>query len=207
MKLQLNRGQHGIIIGRTGCGKSVLANNLIPATGKVCIVDPKRMFTCSYNLPIYTTASSILLMKPKRFIYRPNPNELDNLNAYNSVYKYCYESKNFFVYTDEVVAVINTIRTFPKYLRICYQMGRQVGMSMLSTSQRPCDIPKWLITEVEKMYIFSLTAESDIKRIKEGMADYNPNKLKSKHEFLFNDIYSDNPSIRTIINVVRKEVN
>ena len=189
--LQLRPDERGAIIGQSGTGKTYLAVRILPSTGQLCIVDPKRLLKYDKNVKVYTNAKRILWDKPKRFIYRPKPKDLDNMDAYNLVYKYCYERKNFFVYTDDVVGIMDRTR-YPKYLRICYQMGRERKVAMLSTFQRPAWVPMFLCSEATKLYCFRLTVIEDVRRVRSLIPGYDLDKLDHKHTFCYHDIFSDN---------------
>lgn len=181
--LRLRIGERGAIIGRTGTGKSVLAQSLIPGEGRLAIIDPKRMF--NYPVDIFHSYKDILKRKPKRFMYRPNEQEFDNIEAYDSVYKYIFDCGKFFVYTDEIVSVIDN-STPPRYLRLLYQLGREKRISILSTFQRPKSVPLFLMSESNKFYPFRLTLTDDIKRVKQFVPGYT-GKLSDDHTFMYFD--------------------
>jgi energy-coupling factor transporter ATP-binding protein EcfA2 len=184
--IALRKDERGAIVGRTGCGKSRLAFNLIPLSGNVAIIDPKRMFSYP-GITIYNSYKEILKRKPSRFIYRPNPDELDNIYCYDEVYRHVYEKGNFFVYTDEILGVLDKNR-YPRYLKICYQLGREKGVACLSTFQRPASVPLFLLSESNKFYVFRLTLANDIKRVSQFLPGYS-GKLSDKHTFMY---YDDN---------------
>lgn len=188
-QLQIPKGHRGAIVGQTGTGKSVLARNILPKTGNLIIVDPKGMFDYP-DMPVYTSISAIKFQKPKRFIFRYKPNDFGNIQKLNEVYKYAYDRGNTFVYTDDVIGIMDKTR-YPKYLAICYQMGRQKNVTMLSTFQRPAWLPLFLMTECDKFYLFRVTMKEDINRINQIVGGYSPDLLPNKHCFLHRDIYND----------------
>lgn len=187
--LKLSREEHGIIIGQTRTGKSFLARHaLIPKTGNLAIVDPKRRFDYP-DVPIFDDANKVLRKKPKRFIYRPKPSALTDYEAYNKIYRYVYESKNFFVFTDEIVAVLRGMVP-PHFLLVCYQMGASEGIRMLSVTQRPSRIPAVMLSESAKLYCFTLMYPADVKKMKEMIPGYE-NRMPDKHTFAFYRVYED----------------
>lgn len=187
--LKLKKEEHGIIIGQTRTGKSYLAREcLIPHTGNLAIIDPKRKFDYP-GVEIFTNADQILRKKPKRFIYRPHPDDLTNYEAYNKVYRYVYDCGNFFLYTDEIIAVLRG-QTPPHYFSVCYQMGASEGIIMLSVTQRPSRIPAVMISEAAKIYCFTLNYPADVKKMKDIIPDYR-NKQRDKHTFTFYRLFED----------------
>lgn len=183
--LRLGADQRGAIIGQSGTGKSFLARRLLPASGQLAIIDPKRMFDYGTDVQVFDSASRILKVKPKRFIYRPIPSELANLAEHDRVYRYAYERGNFTIYTDDVVGIMTRSR-FPDFLRICYMMGRQKNVSMLSAFQRPAWLPMFLCSESVKFYCFYLGMKQDQDKVSEWCNGYDPRALLAEpHAFFF----------------------
>lgn len=194
--LLLGPEDRGAIIGQTGTGKSFLAKYLLPATGKLAIIDPKRTFPVKNiaDVKIYSSASKIVREKPKRFAYRPDPANLRNQDDYDIVYKYVYNMKDVTCYTDDIVGIMDKHK-FPDYLQICYQMGREHKVRMLSAFQRPALVPRFLVTEAQKFFVFRLTVKDDVKRVAESVDGYT-GKLPSRHHFSFIDL--DKGGIQTL---------
>lgn len=195
------RDQRMAIIGQTGTGKSFLAKRLISKAKNLAIIDPKRTFKYP-DIPVFDTPGAILKAKPKRFMYRPKPELLDNLNAYNEVYKYCYHMGDILVYTDDVVGILD-VQKFPRYLRICYQMGREKNVSCICAFQRPAWLPRFLLSEVQKLCVFRLTMKDDIKKIQEIMPGFDPSKFPDKHTFYFYDCDTMDAGQMTRIDVTK----
>ena len=80
----LQPGEHGIIIGKTGCGKSVLAKHLLQISTykNLIIIDPKREFESSGL--VVTDKANIRLSS---FHFRPYETDLTNLSVYDTVLK------------------------------------------------------------------------------------------------------------------------
>jgi energy-coupling factor transporter ATP-binding protein EcfA2 len=180
--LKPNKGEHCLIVGVTGSGKSVLSQQLLPATGNLCIIDPKRMYDT--NLPVFTEAKKIIKKKPKRFCYRPNLSEYTDVEAYDMVYRYVYESGDFTVYTDEIVGIMERNK-FPSFLRHCYQQGRGKGITMISATQRPKWVPLFIVTEVSRIYAFRLTHPYDVKLVSDMVPGYDSERLRNDWRFGF----------------------
>lgn len=203
--LRLGKDERGAIIGPTGCGKTELAKQLLPAEGRLAIIDPKRLCSYAHNVEIFSDARKIVRAKPDRFIYRPKPDDLKRMDLYNLVYKYCYEKKNFFVYTDDVVAIMERTK-YPAMFQVCYQMGREHKVRMLSSFQRPSWLPMFLLSEACKLYAFRLVLSNDIKRIAEVMPGYDVQSPNLKRfTFLYHDLYTMTGSIPIKIKLPEKE--
>lgn len=151
----------------------------------MAIIDPKRGFEYE-GLKEYDDPKRIIRDNPARFIYRPKPVLLSDLDAYNEVYKHLYMRGDILVYTDDVVGVIPRL-TPPHYLKVCYQMGRQKRVACLSSFQRPFSIPMVLKSECQKFYIFKLMTVNDIRDVKQYCPGYDPYAFPDRHTFSFYD--------------------
>lgn len=179
----------GIIVGQSGSGKSVLARSLIYHIDKLIIIDPKRMFKPLPGMKVFNCPKKLKRSRSTFAMYRPSPALLDDMDSYNEVYKYAYELGNITVYTDEIVGVITETK-YPKYLKICYQMGREKSVRMLTSTQRPAWIPLFIVSECTSFYTFRLVMARDIKRMQECQPLYNPKNLPSRYIFWYTDLNS-----------------
>jgi hypothetical protein len=185
--LLLEIGQRGLCCGQTGSGKSFLCIRLLPSRGRLCIIDPKREFDYP-GVPIIDNPEAIRRKKPERFIYRPKESLITDREAYNQVYEFCYRAGGYFIYTDEVIAVMRGMEP-PQYLNICVQLGRSKGITMLFATQRPARIPANLVSESQKFYIFTLVYPPDVKRISEMVPGFT-GRMNDKRTFCFYDLHS-----------------
>lgn len=202
--MALRRDQRGVLIGQSGTGKSYLAKRLLPVSGRLCIIDPKRLFKYNHDIEVYHNVDWLLFNRPDRFIYRPKPDNLTNLYDYNRVYKYVYDRGNFLCYTDDIVGVMNKTR-YPHYLQVCYQMGREKNVSMLSAFQRPANVPLFTYTEVNKFWIFTLVSGGDTKRVREWLEDYDPEQLTHQHSFYYRSLFDSKNGRYAILKTGRNQ--
>jgi energy-coupling factor transporter ATP-binding protein EcfA2 len=191
--LRLGKDERGVIVGRSGTGKSTLAGQLIPRTGNLCIIDAKRLFECPLtDIQIIESAGELRWKKPLRFMYRPRPSNLNNLADYDIVYRYCYDKGNVFVYTDDTIGIMRGNR-YPHFFQVCYQMGRAKNVACLSCTQRPVNVPGFMISECTRFYLFGLNKLDDIKRVQEMVPSYDPSQFTGPFDFLFDDLKTRKP--------------
>ena len=185
---KLEKGQRGIIIGRTGTGKTHLAKFLIPTEEPIALFDPKRELDYKDNrVKIYHSLTAIKVRQPDRFMYRPSEDDVDNLRMYSDVLKWCYAHPPRFVYLDDMVGILDQ-RRYPRYLQIAYQMGRQRNVQCLACTQRPAFVPGFLMSESSKFYVFHLHYPSDVKKVQEMVPGYEPDLLlDNPHAFFYYD--------------------
>lgn len=166
MRINLSTGQKGALIGQNGSGKSYLAKHyLLPRAGRLLIIDPKGTFEF-HDTEVFETADEIERRRPDRAIYRPRRSELRDRNAHEAIYNYAYERGETYVYTDELTAMVNGPEPPPSFLD-CYARGRELGITMLTCSQRPSRVPIIVWSECVRFYVFRLVFPDDIKRIRQ----------------------------------------
>lgn len=195
--LRLKTGEKGFIAGQNGTGKSYLARQLIPPTGKLAIIDPKGSFPFEKikgeEIKLYTNVRAIKMQRPRRFIYRPVRKSIRDYNAYNEVCLWAYNHAPCYLYIDEIVLLMHR-RIEPMDLQTCYQLGREKGVTLLAVSQRPCLIPGYMVSESQRFYIFSLVKKADRDTIKDTIGEYP--LPRTRHDFVFKDVHSDIPPRR-----------
>lgn len=168
--------ERGLIIGPTGSGKTVLARRLIQPFRYCVVIDPKStMGEGKRNgepLPGFKMCRTPEELgaagkKHDKLQYRPSPEHRDWLE-YDRVYQWIYDRGETMVYTDELFDTHNR-NIAPPYLRACITSGRELGISMLSATQRPRGIDRRLLTEAEHFYVFQLRDEDDQRFLRSRM--------------------------------------
>ena len=120
-------------------------------------------------------------------IYAPCLDEIDSRAHWDAFFQYAYRVKNCQVYVDEVSAV--TWRDeLPRYYRHLIARGRERGIRLLSSTQRPTGIPQIVISESAHVYCFTLRMVQDRERVEKnsGIAREAIAALKrSEHKFFY----------------------
>lgn len=174
--------ERGLVIGATGSGKTVLSRRLIQPFRYVVVIDPKAtMGEGKRNgepLPGFAMCRTPeelerAARKSDKLQYRPAPEYRDWIE-YDRVYQWVYERGETMLYTDELFDTHNR-NIAPPYLRACVTSGRELGISMLSATQRPRGIDRRLLTEAEHFYVFQLRDPDDQRFLK---ARIGPTRLR-----------------------------
>lgn len=180
--LYLPRGAKGLICGRNGTGKSFLGYHLIPPPPtKLCILDSKgsvagdkdfSRLSDHKNLPVYTSVRALKIQRPKRFLFQPAIEEVENMALYNDLLLWLYREGNYFIYFDDTGGIF-TANRYPKILPGVFQRGRAYGrgnskhLTILVCVQKPANNPRPMVTEAWNYYLFDLNHPDDIKLVRE----------------------------------------
>lgn len=169
--MQIKKGEHVFICGRTGSGKSVLEETYISGFRNAFILDTKGLFNWSMipDIPVYTNLEDLISDfngKNGKAIFRPNIFSMDS-EVYDNFFKWIYMRKNTAVGIDEVMSLY-TNSTEPLFWhKALMTRGRELGINVFNCTQRPKTIPITLISECTHFFVFDLQIEADRKRMKE----------------------------------------
>lgn len=187
-QLAMSRTDRGIAVGMTGSGKTKLAQFLIQEFENVLVFDAKgtldwkdfRRFTTLRKLVSHANSN-----KQTRAIYAPNAEELRNEEFHEAFFKFVYQRKGTFCYVDEVYSVAYRDELPPHYHAILTR-GRERGNGLLSSTQRPMQIPSVIMSESEFWYVFRLSMPNDRKKVQDtiGISSEVIGSL-AKRQFIF----------------------
>lgn len=176
-------GYHTAILGTTGSGKSTLGawimsrmpfhrrpQFIIDYKGEEIFAKLKRI----RELAVHETLPS----EPGLYIIRPRPDMVDDVE--NWLYR-LWEHGDAGLYIDEGYLVPDKA-----WLRNILAQGRSLGITVITTSQRPVDVSRSVFTESSYISVFRLNDKKDLQRVGEftpsGMLE---NRLPDYHSFWY----------------------
>jgi DNA helicase HerA-like ATPase len=203
---------HSILVGQTGSGKSTLLVRLIMDSKGVIerhfILDTKHdsSFVFAMRNKKYTIINVIEQLNeihtlPDYVIIRPYNLEPEYLDSF-IFQAFYYSDKAFRFYIDEGYMIHSEGGRCFKGLKLILTQGRSFHRFVTLATQRPAFITNFAFSETMGQAIFSLTLNSDIKKLDSNVGDIRKeiSSLKPYHFFLI-DRFNKTQSIHKPIKV------
>lgn len=166
----------------TGSGKTTLARTLLLSRPFVVVYDAKGLLAWP-GFQRFTVLQQLAESRHSKLIYAPNHRELQDEATKEKFFEWVYNRQNTTLYVDEVYAV--TSRGYiPHYYHACLTRGREMGISVFSSTQRPMLIPQVILSESEHYYVFRLQLPQDKKRIRE-IVNLESSQIENLPKYLF----------------------
>ena len=172
MDITLKRASRGLLVGKTGSGKSRLALELVEELPlPVLIVDTK--YAKSLGEAALKRDWEMVSDIPKRLenvvLWRPDPEMLADPYAMDAeIDRLVRNHAICSIYIDELYQLHRNGRAGPGIIGL-WTRGREMGFTVLAASQRPAWISTFCLTESDQYYIFTLTQVDDRKRLAESL--------------------------------------
>jgi hypothetical protein len=186
--------QRLLFAGKTGSGKSWLAERLTNSLTRLIVLDGKGTLG-HWNLKIPNAIdwiNFIELGKPGRFrILPPITEHLDDW--YDDFFERLYDAGNLTLYIDEAYALSMNGAHFSKWLNALYTRGRERSIGVWAATQRPAWIPLFMISEADWLFIFRLNLEEDRKRLAAVAGEQVRRRIRDQHGFWLVKAEEDNP--------------
>ncbi len=185
-----------LAVGRTGSGKTFLMRHLVRQLDRVIACDTKGISLTSWALAPWDRETRRLLANgdPVRARVAHDP-AIEPLKFWDSVLREVFEAGNCVVYIDEIGLVTQSANAWPAYMFSCWTSGRERGVGGWAATQRPANIPIFLISEAEHVFCFRLRREEDRDRmgreIDRKLAAEIPRE--NEHGFFYQHVMADAP--------------
>jgi hypothetical protein len=162
------RNDRVALFGQTGTGKTTLARALLQEREHVVVLDTKRRIAWP-GYTVFTDFRKLCNIDPEkteRVIFKPSYSDtVDNDGAImNAFFRWVFERRRCTLYVDEL-ADVTTGDRFPFHYGACLREGRELGIEVVSGTQRPTNIPQIAMSEAEHIYCFKLRMYADRQRV------------------------------------------
>lgn len=187
----IRRGDRAAIVGRTGSGKSVMLRHLLTRYSRAVLVDPKGRASMPGWPVVYGSAEFRKRWPAEpRIVVRPGAGE-ERRAWLDAVCWHVYRHGETALGIDEVVGVVDASRRSPGF-DACQTQGRELGITMLTCTQRPRGVPPTILSEADHLFIFALNREDDRKAIAETCGPY-PTPSSGTYRFVYWSPAVDSP--------------
>lgn len=182
-----------MLSGKTGAGKTYLARYMTRPLKRLVVLDGKGTLG-DWNLDAWNheTYRALVRGEPVRARVIP-PVGMDVLDFWDEVLMACYNAGNLTIYIDELYAVCPPNKPPSNALFAVYTRGRELGLGVWASTQRPVWIPLVALSEAEHFFMFRLQLYEDRQRLSAFMGRTVLNQIKDKHGFYYMQSEEDNP--------------
>lgn len=184
------------IAGKTGSGKTYLARYLTRRIKRLVVCDSKGTLQ-DWNLYDYDERAA------RRSLEKGEPARIrvlapitDDPGAYwDDIFQWAFEIGDLTIYIDEAYAITPPGKRAPTYLNACFTRGREFGIGVWTSTQRPTWIPLFMLSESDHFFMFRLTLADDRRRMAEFMTDevLQPIPAADRHGFFYMPATEDQP--------------
>lgn len=203
------------IVGKTGSGKTFAAWALLASVPRLLVIDPKGSLGDAYltrkKQPLWnlTDIDSYNARRVVRAIERGEPGRLRippmNLPAYERYVNWAHSVGGITVYIDELYGYLGKpTSTPPPALSSAYTRGREWGVGVWASTQRPRWIPGFFLSEAEWLLAFRLSKAADRAVVAEIGGDALNNPIAPRQFYLYNESWDEPLFYGDGINIRRK---
>jgi hypothetical protein len=156
------------VTGKTGSGKTFLMQHVTKRVRRLAVLDGKGTLG-GWNLEPYGQAGLSKLRQGEdvrlRVIYTPGE---DVETYWLTILEALYSVGNLTIYIDELYVVNGGPSTRPSpIMNALYTLGRELGIGVWATTQRPSWVPLVHMSEADHFFIFRLNMPEDRQRMAE----------------------------------------
>lgn len=179
--------EHVFIPGKTGSGKSFLAEVYLAGFEHVIKLDTKgevyerrkkgqavwRGLEENKDFTVIEHLKELDSVKTTKIIYAPVFEE-QTIEFYDALLKWAYTRENTTVWIDELMSIADSPLKYPPYLKACMTRGRSKDVSIWALTQRPMDIPTIIMANTTHYFVFNLNLPQDRKKVAEatGLSEF-----------------------------------
>lgn len=191
--ISIQSNERLFITGKTGSGKSFLARHLTRKIKRLVVLDGKgTLGVPEWQLENFDDSADLGRANAE-FRYRAVPGlKADLMDYWDSILTKCLRAGNITVYIDELYAVVPPNKTASPTLFACYTRGRELGLGMWASTQRPVWIPLVAMSEAEHFFVFRLQLWEDKQRLAAFMGNAVLEPVKDEHGFYYMKAVDDN---------------
>lgn len=174
-RFQWKQGEHIGLIGPTGLGKTTLSLDLMQHRDYVCILGTKPR---DENLSRFLADNNYRRLKefPRYFDETQHTHiavwpKLDSMGkqgnqraAIGHALQQMFKQGRWCINADEVSYIGNDLHLEP-HLKLIWQQGRSLDLSLVAGTQRPVNVPLFIYDQSTHLFFFKDNDEANLRRI------------------------------------------
>lgn len=188
------------IAGKTGTGKSYLAENYLAKYEYVVKLDTKgeaherrqagenlwRGLKEGKDFKVIEHLTDLPYVDTKKIIYVPSMDEM-TWDTYDEFFKYIYLRENTILWIDELMSITNSPLKVQPWLRGLYTRGRSKNIGVWALTQRPSGIPGDTMANSEVFISFDLRLPADREKLAKmtGCPEFLTEPSSAAHPYAF----------------------
>jgi energy-coupling factor transporter ATP-binding protein EcfA2 len=191
--IRIRSNDRVLIAGKTGSGKTYLARFLTRKLPRLIVIDSKASLG-EWNLDPWNGDARRRLKNNEPVRARV----LDDLQRepeeqYAELATLLLQSGNVTLYIDELYAVVPPSSRIPPPINALWTRGREPGIGVWASTQRPVWIPLVALSEAEHLFCFRLSLLDDRRRMAEFMTEEVLSRISDVHGFYYMQASEDEP--------------
>ncbi len=174
-------GESVCIVGPKGSGKTVLAKTLLLSRRNALVIDTKLIERWE-RIGVRITPQQLLNVRGGRYHWPASDDFILDRDVQDVTFRRLLKSGHRVLYIDEAYDL-----QLSGGLKLVATKGRASKLGLWVSTQRPCHIPLFLISEAQHFFVFYLRLARDRARIEEATGMELPwDRLqKWRHSFLY----------------------
>lgn len=204
--MRINSDEHVFICGKTGSGKSVVAEVYLAGDDSVIKLDTKgeyyerqkkgipawRGLVEGRDYTVIFKLADIDKAPTKKIMYVPDMSEL-NQEHYDALFKWIYDREDTRLWIDELMEVAPSPTKYPYHLKALYTRGRSKEATVWACTQRPSEIPSIVFGMSTHFFIFNMSLPQDREKLVKATGMIEFYDRPEGHEFWYWRDGSDEP--------------
>lgn len=192
-RIKLASNERALIAGKTGSGKTYLARYITRPIKRLVVLDGKGTLGDWGLEPWGMPAIRALIRgEPMRARAIP-PIGTDFLEYWDEVIYTAYKAGNVLIYIDEMYSVAPPNQKPSDALWALYTRGRELGVGVWASTQRPVWIPLFALSEAEHFFVFRLQLFEDRQRMAAFMGNEVTSTITDIHGFYYAASVAEKP--------------